>query len=345
MIEFHCKNCGRQFNVPDTHAGKTEKCPNCASITAVPGTGSHDTVTRQGNSAEPETVSKNSVYDLTLLNVPPKDKIQEQPAGQTNGCEKAAESQQEPSAAETESSTQRKLPWLIDVFLYPTSMAGMTILGIVVVVRFLARIVVVSLGRLSLQNALFLIPFGMAWIIGILVRIVLYLYLYWYLCECIRDSAAGGTRAPETIGHNPGFGEMLGQAIKTSGCFLFFLAPAVLYHLKAGQTEAFYSRLPALAALFFFPMSLLAVVMFDSFKGLNPIVLIGSIINTFLPYCAMIMVFVWAGFFIIERAPDLLELTCSTFIFWCLGIHLAMVAAHLLGWFYNRYERQLNWDM
>jgi DNA-directed RNA polymerase subunit RPC12/RpoP len=345
MIEFHCKNCGRQINIPDVHAGKTGKCPNCASIIAVPGTGSPGAVTRQSSSAEPETGSQNSVYDLTLLDIPPKNKIQDQPISQTNGCEKAVKSQQEPTAEEIESATQRKLPWLIDFFLYPVSKAGITILGIVVVMRFLLRIVVLLLGGLSLQIPLFLIPFAMAWIIGILVRIVLYLYLYWYLCECIRDSAAGGTRAPETIGHNPGFGEMLGQAIMTIGCFLFFLVPAFLYHLKTGQTDTIFCRLPALAALFFFPMSLLAVVTFDSFKGLNPIVLIGSILSTFLPYCAMIMVLVWAGFFIIKKAPALQELTGSAFILWCLGIYLAMVAAHLLGWFYHRYERQLNWDV
>jgi len=138
---------------------------------------------------------------------------------------------------------------------------------------------------------------------------------------------------------------MLGQAIKTIGCFLFFLGPVFIYHLKGGGTDATFCRLPALAALFFFPMSLLAVVMFDSFKGLNPIVLIGSILSTFLPYCAMIMVLVWAGFFIIKKAPALQELTGSAFILWCVSIYLAMVVAHLLGWFYYRYERQLNWDV
>ena len=182
MIEFHCKNCGRQFNVLDTHAGKTGKCPNCASIIAVPGIESPCTVTRQSSLAEPETGSQNSVYDLTLLDIPPKNKIQEQPASQTNGCKKSAESQQELTAEEIESTTRQKLPWLIDFFLYPTSKAGIIILGIVVVIRFILRIVVLLLGGLSLQIPLFLVPFGMAWIIGILVRIVLYLYLYWYLC-------------------------------------------------------------------------------------------------------------------------------------------------------------------
>jgi len=275
----------------------------------------------------------------------PKSKFIDHPVTQANGYEKAVESQQEPTTKENESISQRRLPWLIDFFLYPTSKSGTIILGIVVVLRFLLRFAVLLLGGLSIQNALFLIPFGAAWMIGILVRIVLYLYLYWYLCECIRDSAEGGIRAPETIGHNPGFGEMLGRVIKTIGCFILFLGPVFLYHLKTDQTDSIFFRLVAYAALFFFPMSLLAVVMFDSLKGLNPIVLIGSILSTYLPYCAMVMVLVWGFFFIIENVPDPQESVVLRFILWCLGIYLAMVAAHLLGWFYHRYERILNWDI
>ncbi|MHC4439966.1 MAG: hypothetical protein ACYS3S_21625, partial [Planctomycetota bacterium] len=304
MIEFHCKKCGLRTSFPETHAGKTDKCPNCASIIVIPGTGSPDKATRQNRSAEPEAGARSSIYDLTLLDVPPKSKITVHPVVQANGCEKAAESKQEPTAKESESISQRRLPWLIDFLLYPASISGMIILGIVVVLRFLLRFTVWLLGGLSIRSPLFLIPFGMAWIIGILVRIVLYLYLYWYLCECIRDSAEGGTRAPETIGNNPGLGEMLGQAIKTVGCFLLFLGPAFLYQLKTGQTDSIFYRLAAYAAFFFFPMSLLAVVMCDSLKGLNPIMLIRSVIGTFLPYCAMVMVLVWAVFFIIEKLPD-----------------------------------------
>jgi hypothetical protein len=73
--------------------------------------------------------------------------------------------------------------------------------------------------------------------------------------------------------------------------------------------------------------------------------LIRSVIGTFLPYCAMVMVLVWAVFFIIEKLPDPQESIGLTFILWCLGIYLAMVVAHLLGWFYHRYESLLNWDV
>jgi len=345
MIDFRCTKCGFQIAVPDTNAGKTDRCPNCAGIIIVPGKESPDTLKRQINSADLETDSRNSVYDLTLLDVPPKSKITDHQVVQINGHEKAAESQQELTMKESESISQRRLPWLIDFLLYPMSTSGMIILGIVVVLRFLLRFAVLLLGGLAIQNALFLIPFGAAWIIGILVRIVLYLYLYWYLCECIRDSAEGGTRAPETIGHNPGLGEMLGQAIKTVGSFLLFLGPVFLYYLKIGRTDSIFYRLVAYAALFFFPMSLLAVVMFNSFKGLNPIVLVGSIISTFLPYCAMVMVLVCMVIFIMEKVPDMWESICLTFILWCLGIYLAMIVAHLFGWFYHRYERLLDWDI
>lgn len=345
MIEFHCKYCGRRIKFPDVPANKTNKCPSCANIIMVPGTGSPDVATKQNNSAEPESSPRNSVYNLTLLDVPPKDKIQVQQTSQTNGCEKAVKSQQEPTMKKGESISQRRLPWLIDFLLYPASISGMTILGIIVVLRFLLRFAVWLLGGLSIQSPLFLIPFGMAWIIGILVRIVLCLYLYWYLCECIRDSAEGGTRAPETMGHNPGLGEMLWRAIKTVSCFLLFLGPAFLYHLKTGQPDSIFYRLAAYAALFFFPMSLLAAVMYDSFKGLNPFMLIDSVTRTFLPYCAMVMVLVWAFFFITEWLPDPQESIGMIFILWCLGIYLAMLVAHLLGWFYHRYERLLNWDV
>ncbi len=214
----------------------------------------------------------------------------------------------------------------------------------VVVIRFLLRFVVRFLGELSLQFLPCLAFFGLMWGIGIFVRIVLYLYLYWYLCECIRDSAAGGVRAPEIVGRAPGLGDFLSQMIKTSGCFLFFPAPAFLYFLKAGEADTVFWCL-AVNALFFFPMSLLSVVMFDSLRGLNPILLISSIFSTFLPYGAMIVVFAAAGIFIARKAPTPWESTGSTFIMWCAGIYLAMIAAHLLGWFYHRYEQELNWEV
>jgi len=85
--------------------------------------------------------------------------------------------------------------------------------------------------------------------------------------------------------------------------------------------------------------------MFDSLRGLNPILLIGSIFNTFLPYCAMVLVFVSAAFLIVQERPNTRGSDVLAFIVYCVGIYLAMVVAHLLGWFYNRYEQELNWEV
>jgi hypothetical protein len=54
--------------------------------------------------------------------------------------------------------------------------------------------------------------------------IILFLYLYWYLAECIRDSAAGWVRAPEGIGGLPDFSDLIMQTTNIIGCLAFFIA-------------------------------------------------------------------------------------------------------------------------
>ena len=327
MIEFQCKNCGQKISVPQTSAGKKGNCPKCKKPLDVP--------------------EAESGYDLTLLDVPRKNESQDQPASAAGSAEMAAERgrQVEQGPAErVEVGARRKLPWLIDIFLYPASKPAVTVLGIVVVVRFLLRFVVTSLGGLAQQLPLFLIPFGLAWITGVLIRIVLYLYLYGYLCECIRDSAAGGIRAPETVGHGPGIGDMFWRGIRLIGGVLFFLGPAFFYFVQTKETDTIFWCLAIYAALSF-PMSLMAVAMFDSFAALNPIMLIRSVFRTFPPYCAMILTFVAMGIVIVEKAPNPWSSSLTFFVTWLVGVYLAMVVAHLLGWFYHRYEEKLNWDV
>ncbi|OHB78988.1 MAG: hypothetical protein A2Z25_19635 [Planctomycetes bacterium RBG_16_55_9] len=200
------------------------------------------------------------------------------------------------------------------------------------------------LGEASKQFLPCLAFFGLMFGIGVVVRIILYMYLCWYLCECVRGSAAGGVRAPETKGFTPGLGEMLGQTIKAGGCLLLYAGPAIFYFVETRQTDAIFWGL-SIFAFFFLPMSFLATVMFESWRGLNPILLIGSIFNTLLPYAAMILTLLAAGVVIIEKAPNPRASHLTFFITWLVGVFLAMIAAHLLGRFYYRYEEKLNWDV
>jgi hypothetical protein len=180
-------------------------------------------------------------------------------------------------------------------------------------------------------------------IAGFIVRIFLFLYLYWYFCECIRDSAAGGIRAPETMANTPGLGEILWQFFRTVFCLCVFIAPAVFYFQHVGKIDTIFWALSA-CAIFFLPIALLAVVMFDSLSGLNPVLLIGSILSTFLPYCAMIAAFITFSFLIPHYLPEAVDSPITAFLCYCVGIYLLIVTAHLLGWFYCRYQNELNWE-
>ena len=367
IVDFHCESCGQKISVPQVHAGKKCKCPKCKSIVVVPtrpeappksvSTVRFTCSTCNREIEEPET-SRGKLVECPHCGsyVPvPSEKIPAQKAEALVQPGKADDISDERfeelqrgkgkiAVQEPEPVAERKLPWIIDIFLYPGSKAGLTTLAIIVVIPLLIRIAVKCLAEFSQQFPPLLVLLVVIVIVGFLVRVVLYLYLYWYVCECIRDSAAGGLRAPETLAYTPGLGEMLWQGLRILGCLLVFFAPMLIYYQRTRQPDTVFWALLGYA-VFFFPMGLLAVVMFDSLRGLNPILLIGSIFNTFLPYCAMVLVFVSAGFLIVQERPNTRGSAVLVFIVYCVGIYLALVVAHLLGWFYHRYEQELNWEV
>jgi len=128
-IKFRCNTCCRKFSVPQTHAGKKSKCPKCKNIIIVPEIQTTSSVTEQNNSRHAKTSSESSTYDLALLDMQQKDKIQDLPVSQSENPEKTAEYKQElekefAAKTETAAPARRKLPWPIDIFLYPLSISG-----------------------------------------------------------------------------------------------------------------------------------------------------------------------------------------------------------------------------
>ena len=324
VVRFACSMCHQEIEEPDDSRGKLIECPHCKEYVPVP-------------------IRERPVQEAAISTVPgaerdTSDRQFEQLQGSIGG---------EMRAKAPAPTTERMLPWILDVFLYPISKPGLAILGIAVVVRVIFRIVVRFLGIASGVFPPFLAFFGFMWAVGMLVRIILILYVWWYLCECVRESAAGVVRAPEITGRTPGLGEIFWQAFMTSGCLLFFAGPPFFYHAETKAADPVFWGLVVYAVLFF-PMSLLAVVEFESWCGLNPILLGRSILSTFLPYCglmAAIAALAAAGVFIVRQAPDPRESSLGLFVFWCTSIYLAMIAAHLMGSFYRRYDEKLNWGV
>jgi len=137
-------------------------------------------------------------------------------------------------------------------------------------------------------------------------------------------------------------GEMFSQMLNIVVCLIVFIGPPFFYFLYTHKTDTIFWALAGYA-VFFFPMGLLAVIVFDSFSALNPIVLIGSIFSTFFQYCGLVLLFIIVGFL----AGRLLEIQSLVlrFFFSCLRIYLTFVVAHLLGRFYWRYQEKLNWEV
>jgi len=79
---------------------------------------------------------------------------------------------------------ERKLPWLIDVFLYPLNLAGIIHLICLWLLVFLLCPLVMEFLGLGIEY----IP---------IVYTLPIAYVLYYFTECIRDSATGHFRAPD----------------------------------------------------------------------------------------------------------------------------------------------------
>ena len=345
MINFHCENCGRKFSAPESSAGKKGTCPKCKNVIFIPDAPKSDSAPQQSNPDKSQNDPRYSAYDLTLLEVPQIGEAQNNQAaesGQIAG--KVGRIKKNSQQFEGESGTKRRFPWLINIFLYPANKSGLVILGIVITIRWFSIIVIRSLGYATpalSPSVVFVVPLIS---ISILVRVILYLYFYWYLCECVRDSAEGGLRAPETVNRTPGLGELL-WLLRSFVCFLFFAGPVLGYYSSAQKIDTTFWVLFVYGVLFL-PMGFLAFVMFDSvLSGINLILLAGSIWRVFLPYCAMILIFIVVGFFTVPNLQVADFTLLQKFIIHCVVLYLLMVLAHLLGWFYHRYRQQLNWGV
>ena len=345
VIDFICEYCERKISTPKSHAGKKAVCPKCNNTFIIPVILAPGSDANQDYSGDLMPRTTDSSHGLTLMDVPDEYKLKEEPAVQTNISEQAIDRQQEyqedSKVEETEFAGQRKLPWIVDIFLYPISLPGLMHLSIFTIIPLLISLVGRLLGPLGMAIAL---P-------GFLINIAITLYLAWYVTECVRDSAKGGQRAPEAFA-TAGLGEMWSQSLHIIGCYLIFLGPVLFYSSFSNKTDIVFWLLLAYG-VFFFPMGLLACVMFDSIRGLNPVLLIASICSTVVQYCGLVLLI--GGIILIFGALATIETDQTErssvsgpmlgAIFCGLSFYTALIVSHLLGRFYWRYQEKLNWEV
>ncbi|MFZ0034055.1 MAG: hypothetical protein WAK60_03580 [Sedimentisphaerales bacterium] len=347
IVRFHCKNCGQKFSVPWTIAGKKGRCPKCKNIVIVPAVEDAKSVTNQLETDASEIDSKASVLD----------DLQKLQAGKF----------------EPEPPPERKLPWIIDVLMYPTSKTCLIMLGVFIGIKLLMKVfwLVLDSSESPFSPLYF---FSVCFlVISLYVNIVIMLYVFWYFCECIRDSAYGGIRAPETVAK---FDELKQSRCLVINWIIFWLPPILyslikyppwrvwcaLFTLSEGESpigllfdvikDDIVFSLLWLYAIYFFPMALLSVILFDSLSGLNPLIIIPAILRTFFKYFLVVVVFYIPLIALLAMRELYLYLPEVIFRFGLLGlllrlawVWLLLIVGHLTGRYYYRNEKKLYWGV
>jgi len=238
-------------------------------------------------------------------------------------------------------ASEFKLPFLVEAFLYPISAAGLTHLAIFVFVPLLVRFLVGLLRSFIAPK----LQEGTDYILIFLTApfyIVFGCYVLYYIAHCVFDSTKGRRRASIIpISYSFDVGDLVSQVILLLGCVAICLWPAAVYYLLKQQSDLRFWLLSG-CGTFFLPMSFLRGVMFDSFDALNPILIVRSILKTFLPYCGLVLFFLAVGGFIAAVLP---RLPLWRFLIQGVKIYLVFVLAHRLGWFYWWHKDKLGWGI
>lgn len=222
---------------------------------------------------------------------------------------------------------------------YPLCGPGLTVMGMYVLLPFfLWMLVMLMPGPLKLAGGFVLM----------IVNILVTLSTLWYLTVCINASAEGRIKAPDVFEYSQDdtFWDWLRTFFLLAVTVSLCIAPAFLItHFAQLSAPAFWGILAA--GIFFLPMLLLAVVMFDTINALNPILIIASIFSTFLSYLGIVVLFCVPLTLLIgmniasyKSHDPLLSLLVDA-----VGLYLMMIAACLLGRFFYNNEEKLRWDV
>jgi hypothetical protein len=350
-IRFQCKYCHQKIRVPSRYAGKNGNCPKCKKPLEVP--------LLQVRPEEDELV-------LIDIKVPEAGQTKAAPDYEIDPSDERQKQLEEDSELiQTISPTmmmyrrpeaeERKLPWIWDIFLYPLNKPGLIMIG---VINGAFVLVGLAIGLFTFLSSIIpsvnIVLFAFQ-LVGIVVGLTFTMYIYWYLCECVRDSGDGQIRAPETLSQTPGFSDLLLQTCRSIGCFILFLLPCFFYFYYRRQYDSVYWFLRSIG-IFLIPMGLLSIIMHDSIYGLHPILVLGSILKTFFRYCGLVL-FIWALIlwykYVIYPVSSLApESSFGRFlaflIYYGTGVinfYLLMVFAHLLGRLYWVHKERLDWEV
>ena len=363
MIRFECGKCGRTIKVTDSYAGKKGKCPDCGGGVRVPGpeepgngSGGHhirfscgmcDQHVKVAGKLAGKTIE--CPHCKCYLDVPDENAKKEQAKKEADeALQLKAESASQSSLGEylENNMIDRNRPVedksdkvragsgnaIVEAVLYPLSVSG------------IVALLLFTFGPLALS--VISVPLNLS-CFGMMISLFFYIawasYMFWFFSYCVQQSSQGIRRAPQTIGFDEGLGEMFMQMLRILACMAVFILPGVLYRRFVEENTMYWVIYCSGMALF--PMALLSVTMHSSVVGLNPVLLIVSIVKTVVHYCIVaVCAMVLIKLMIASNMPgqEVLELPvvlCLNAIYF----YLALVLAHVLGRFHYRHADRLDW--
>lgn len=225
----------------------------------------------------------------------------------------------------SEQTGERTRPWLIDILLYPANGSGVI------------HLIIFSFFGMLFRSTLQPLYWHSPPIIHLAFLVIVGGYCFFYLAGCIRDSAGGGHRAPNVnqLPEQLSTDAILSQLFATFVWAAFCVGPA-LACIITGRTDYLLWLLVGYAAVYG-PITLLAVVLFDSVRALSPVLILPSILSVLVPYVLLVLAscLVFGLSIVLYLHVAFGSVLCA---------YLLMVMAHILGCFHLRYEERLNWE-
>lgn len=334
-----CEQCGE--TLPDAPASGPVPCPHCGH--------------RPVDARPAPAILDPDLFDLSRDSQPPPPPVTASPPTQPLWSDEdfetgpAPESDREPDQEGLEKTVdpaavqERRHPWYLDIWLYPFhrhSLAmGLVLVGLPLLISLIAYLSYAMLIALT-----FLLPFAVG-IMGLamIALLVIDLYLIWYICTCVRDSAEGNMRAPDTLGRSPDHLELLGQVLTLAIGGLLYWLPTMLCFSYVPWPWVPVTVLVLTGVTF--PLALLRTIMDESLSGFNPLPLPGLIGRTGIHYAAVVLatillavlpawgLVVWSG--PLSRAWWVRFMLSPLFL--PLLYYPLLVLAHIWGRYYDRH--------
>jgi hypothetical protein len=335
VLRFVCPHCSVKLTAREDRAGRTASCPRCKKVLTIPSAPELELQLVRSEPSAPLEPLDGPAFHAAPPRADPdatrRDRQQAREILESLGPE-----------PEPEHTGNRKVFWLMDILLYPFSITGIVTLALMIGWPLMTA----ALGR-----TFFVLARLGSWLtfgIGVLLG----LYTLWYMAECVYDSAKGGTRAPEIMDADTSFNALWSRAKYLLTVYFVYVAPVLIYRLWSHSFDAIFWALAAWAVLFA-PMSLLAMVINDSFTALNPFFLIAAIARVLLSYAGllvcllgMVALMAWISAATVPpptpRVRALLVLSIVSLVADSYG---AFLFAHILGRFYWRNRERLDWGI